>query len=239
MDTSDRGGREGILDDNVVRLPRDWLGPREDLIPFGSTSEPGPSVGLAPTADDFWGESSAAVQDAVQAPPVHGGRGRRLPSIGGRRALLVALAAVAAVVVVAVVFASGGARRMPRPSSLLSASRVSPQVFVGAAAHRNVASSARALRLPAAHRQRPKPVRHKSSSPRRAVSVTAAAVAEPALGLAGPVISDPRPALVTTSLSSSFIASIECRRVDCRQQLDVELGQRIRPELGQPTRPRS
>jgi hypothetical protein len=51
---------------NVVRLPRDWLGPREDLVPFGSAeSDEAPAP---PRAEDFWGESSAAVQDAWSGP---------------------------------------------------------------------------------------------------------------------------------------------------------------------------
>jgi hypothetical protein len=89
---------------NVVRLPRDWLGPREELVPVGADRPQresraeherdlpgGPSGNLvkpdgelipfapdppvdepnehfAPSADDFWGEHSASVQDAVQRP---------------------------------------------------------------------------------------------------------------------------------------------------------------------------
>ncbi len=72
--------REGDVgakgDDNVVRLT-DWLGPREDLIPFGPRSEAGEPTGAEsppsdadspPSAADFWSETSAAVQDALTAP---------------------------------------------------------------------------------------------------------------------------------------------------------------------------
>lgn len=67
----------------VVRLPRDWLGPRDELVPFGRrsatreaelggpalTSEAPPLVADSPpSAADFWGERSAAIHDAVQAP---------------------------------------------------------------------------------------------------------------------------------------------------------------------------
>ena len=66
----------------VVRLPRDWLGPREELVPFGrpptapdlerspgdSPGSPGDYPGSPPSAEDFWGERSAAIHDAVQAP---------------------------------------------------------------------------------------------------------------------------------------------------------------------------
>jgi hypothetical protein len=71
-----KGGETAQPADKVVRLPRDWLGPREDLVPFGRRasapiSESSMSA-LAPdapaSAADFWGERSAAIHDAVQAP---------------------------------------------------------------------------------------------------------------------------------------------------------------------------
>jgi hypothetical protein len=68
------GGERARPADKVVRLPRDWLGPREDLVPFGpraggaepESSLPAPEA--PPSAADFWGERSAAIHDAVQAP---------------------------------------------------------------------------------------------------------------------------------------------------------------------------
>ena len=67
------------VDDNVVRLT-DWLGPREELIPFGPGADAeeaarasrASQTGPVPTAQDFWSESSAAVQNALTAP--HGGQ---------------------------------------------------------------------------------------------------------------------------------------------------------------------
>jgi hypothetical protein len=68
------GGKPVEVDDNVIRLT-DWLGPREELVPFGpaADSEQARSSGRdatdpVPAADDFWSESSAAVQDALMAP---------------------------------------------------------------------------------------------------------------------------------------------------------------------------
>jgi hypothetical protein len=61
-------GEGNVPASNVVRLPRDWLGPKdglepgEELVPVGS---PAPEP---PGADAFWSESSAAIQDAWQAP---------------------------------------------------------------------------------------------------------------------------------------------------------------------------
>lgn len=87
MDTSERDNRQGgsgkAPDDNVVRLPRDWLGPRQELVPFGPSvrasapeSEPGPLW----SADDFWGGDAAASPHDVGSPSGDGithGRGRR------------------------------------------------------------------------------------------------------------------------------------------------------------------
>jgi hypothetical protein len=61
-----------------VRLPRDWVGPREELVPFGPaararanrSTDPASVELLPPAAHDFWGEDSAALHDAMQAPPV-------------------------------------------------------------------------------------------------------------------------------------------------------------------------
>ncbi len=59
----------------VVRLPRDWLGPRDELVPLGPASgdpapgaAPPPSPTPPPSPEDFWGEGSAQIQDALQGP---------------------------------------------------------------------------------------------------------------------------------------------------------------------------
>lgn len=112
-------GNEGTEQTSkVVRLPRDWLGPREHLVSFGPPAPPEPepeapppTPGVPSTADAFWGEDSAAIHDAVEAPA--GGRAaseapRSVPPptwFGpvSRRALVAAvgLAAAAAVAVFA------------------------------------------------------------------------------------------------------------------------------------------
>jgi hypothetical protein len=81
---SERAPSEGApnSDDNVVRLPRDWLGPRDELVPFGpsaapkppgseseagapsSTADDGPPAAVSPA--DFWGEHAAALHDAFE-----------------------------------------------------------------------------------------------------------------------------------------------------------------------------
>jgi hypothetical protein len=119
----------------VVRLPRDWLGPREELVPIGRPASVGAAVtsgddSLPPTAEAFWSEDSAALHDAVQgptsvstaspaAPALPAGRGLLHPRIrwphrpaGQARWLLVALP-VLALLVLAVIGGTEttGARR--------------------------------------------------------------------------------------------------------------------------------
>ena len=70
---SGAGQQEG--QDNVVQLPRDWLGPREDLVPFGPRAreaEAAPEVADATAfaAEDFWGENSESLHTAVRGPSV-------------------------------------------------------------------------------------------------------------------------------------------------------------------------
>src|SRR6202042_1687527 len=109
---------------NVVRPPRDWLGPREELVPFGPRAasrvpdESSPTDDAAPSAEDFWGERSAAIHGALQAPadwaaadpdptdrgPV-GARAIRLRGFD-RRAAAAATAGLAAVAVMVVAVVS-------------------------------------------------------------------------------------------------------------------------------------
>ena len=71
---TEAGEREAHPRATVVRLPRDWLGPREELVPFGpraDSQKAGEAVSSdesPPTAEDFWGERSAAIHNALQAP---------------------------------------------------------------------------------------------------------------------------------------------------------------------------
>ncbi len=92
---TDEGGGRSLDGDNVVRFPRDWLGPREELIPFGPAAyaagdEGHAESGTSPTAHDFWGgEGLGSAHDAPQAPacsdqPAMTGRARRLSRAGAR-----------------------------------------------------------------------------------------------------------------------------------------------------------
>jgi hypothetical protein len=94
---TETGEQEAQPGDKVVRLPRDWLGPREELVPFGPRAGSA-EAGEPPSPSDFWGEQSAAIQSAVQAPPT---RDDPAGSDGGIRIDRRALAAAAAVLAVA------------------------------------------------------------------------------------------------------------------------------------------
>jgi hypothetical protein len=68
----------------------DWLGLDADLVPFGTRPAAHPELDTPPalpSADDFWGEHSASVQDAVEVPvakskPRHKARPRER-TVGG------------------------------------------------------------------------------------------------------------------------------------------------------------
>ena len=59
---------------NVVRLPREWLGPPEELVPFGPSAratvgdlrEPGRQE-TGGSFPDFWGEESVVLQGVIEA----------------------------------------------------------------------------------------------------------------------------------------------------------------------------
>ncbi|HYB82574.1 MAG TPA: hypothetical protein VED43_13200 [Mycobacterium sp.] len=70
------GSRDALPETNVVRL-EDWIGPCDELVPFGrrrrsATADAVPSVDprsdAPPSAADFWGERAAAIHDALEAP---------------------------------------------------------------------------------------------------------------------------------------------------------------------------
>jgi len=68
------GGRESASEDNVVRLPREWLGPREELVPIAVDAEPVDALATPPSTHDFWGEAlsdglAATTEEASPEPP--------------------------------------------------------------------------------------------------------------------------------------------------------------------------
>ena len=155
----------------VVRLPRDWLGPHEELVPFGKRAAPAgverggaePS-GPPPSAEDFWGERSAAIHDAVQSPADEGGAASASRTTSPhaiaparRRLAAASILAVAAATatVIAVLNAAGPGHRVAAGARLNMAAiltgRVSRILDVG---------SPPIISATAASRPHPRPVRH-------------------------------------------------------------------------------
>lgn len=60
-------GGDGDDFDNVVRLPTDWIGPPEELVPIG------PVADRTLSADSFWGADSTALHEAVRPPRISAG----------------------------------------------------------------------------------------------------------------------------------------------------------------------
>lgn len=131
---SEEGTGEGTETSNVFRLPVDWLGPREDLVPVGPRADAAAAGADAAAADpplraaaasDFWGEDSAAVQDAWQplpasaqvgAPEPARKRARETTAPRGRaRAPRPVWLAIAAVIVATVAVALGHAGSSASP----------------------------------------------------------------------------------------------------------------------------
>ena len=87
--TTEHGGEEPGTTNNVVPFPRDWLGPREELIPFGSSAGYGvEQPASAPGAEAFWGGDSGPLQAVVPEPVAAGGVGGvRVRTRAGRLAV--------------------------------------------------------------------------------------------------------------------------------------------------------
>ena len=189
--TTEHGGEEPGTSNNVVPFPRDWLGPREELIPFGSCAGYGVEQSTAaPGAEAFWGGDSGPLH-AVIPEPVAAGRaaGARLRTRAGR----LAFGGLAAAVLAAAVF--GRLAGLPASSNPSVGSGVAAAGFFDLALLRGaVGAPAIESSKPAAHhapavRAHPTAhVRHRSAARSRtsgrastaAASSTTTAAATPA-----------------------------------------------------------
>jgi hypothetical protein len=184
--------------ENVVRFPRDWVGPLEDLVPIGTRARArddssGPSGDdEAPiSGDSFWSEST--VQEVIQGParqpdatpgqpeaaPVAArhprGRRPRLPHrhVGLRWPAVVAVAVVAAVIAVAAIgLTEGSAPTGSRQTATQDAS------VGGSSAPRSRGTAARSsnhiAKRPTRHaRVRPHRAATKHAAPHRATKQSA------------------------------------------------------------------
>jgi hypothetical protein len=172
----------------VVRLPRDWLGPRDELVPFGAETPP-PVADAPPSAADFWGERSADVHDALQGPPADSaaddepGRGAqrgpvrrdrigwpriRVGTMPRRRAIAVAAAGTAVVFGVALAVLSSGSPHHPSRTARLNMAAILSsgvaKIFDGGPPRIATSDTASRPRVRpirhVVHRNKPKPPAH-------------------------------------------------------------------------------
>ncbi len=171
METGDRRTEDsgGLTrnEENVIRLPREWLGPPEELVPVGPAARARAAQreldgATPPAADAFWSEDSAALHDALQAPPdpspehleppvglVAPVAGRRMPTLRRLPTFRLGLgtgrvprwwAVVAVPIVALVVIAAIGAHQGPASHPAApqdSASQSGTAAHQGAAGHGN------------------------------------------------------------------------------------------------------
>ena len=102
MQSGENGSEQPQPEANVVPFPRDWLGPRDELVPFGPAAPNESSGGSADSdnlgsaaASAFWGEDSAAVQEPELVSVPRDTVSRRF-ALRGRWMALSALAGVVA-----------------------------------------------------------------------------------------------------------------------------------------------
>ena len=89
---------------NVVRIPRDWFGPKDELVPFGPRADESATARVladAPPLDpnSFWGEDAGSVQDVLEAPDAptaKPNRWRRRELVAGLAVAVIALLGLAA-----------------------------------------------------------------------------------------------------------------------------------------------
>ncbi len=212
-------GHGATSSDKVVRLPRDWLGPREHLVPF-TTATP-PTVESEPAEfapNDFWGERSAAIHDVVEGPepppssdpPTR----RRGPARLGRRSLAAACLAGAAAAVAIVLLSTGSAPHSAGGTRLDIAAIVHSSVRRIAQIHppRVVARPApprtvKHVAHDAARRKRaPAPPQHHTSFP-PATTYVARSTPPPVHPTYHPTVSTPAPHVYTSPRPAASTAS--------------------------------
>ncbi len=222
---------------NVVRFPREWVGPLEELVPLGPGAGGGPDDGSASgdvVRADFWGEDSADVQFAVEAPGIgEGGDGdddkqaenpdvarvRRAPRFPSSRAAALAVVAGAmALLAVGSVFGAGallGSRGHGFVASAsLGALRVAvptitwPRVIQrnGQATHRRVAAP-----------RSTQPERNAQNHGSRSAAITATAAPPAPSSASGlPVVAANTP--IYTAQRSPAVHSLASASLDARGQ---------------------
>lgn len=201
---NEQGGLEPGTNNNVVPFPRDWLGPREELIPFGRGAE---QSAVAPGAEAFWGGECDPLEPVVASPaPATAIAGRRFQPVGSRLAAGAAIVALLAAAVLGriVGIPSGGSG--PAVGSNVAAAGLFDLALLRGA----VGAPAVEASKPAAHHAlRPRRrsvtrVRHRPAAATRVpVRRSTAAASSTTSNAAAPVTSSSQPVSSTPSSSAT------------------------------------
>jgi hypothetical protein len=212
---SEQGGLEPGTNNNVVPFPRDWLGPREELIPFGSSAE---QSAAAPGAEAFWGGDCDPL-DAVVATPAAAPAipGRWFRPLGGRLAVgALVVALLAAAVYGRIVGLPTGESGPAVGSNVAAAGFFDLALLRGAVGAPAVEASKPAAHHPVRPRRRPAArVRHRPAVSTRvsgirstaAASSTTSDAAAPVTSSSQPVSSTPSSSATTESTATSSSAT--------------------------------
>lgn len=186
-------GREQTIEGGVIlRFPGDWVGPLEELVPFG----PAADREASPTGPDFWGEDSAALQDAVEASEEATPAPHR--AVRDRRWLLSAGAALAAVLFAVAAALGGSGSTAPRVHGMAFATASIPPLAPAAPAVRE---------RPTRRRGTARPRRHAKSTAPPTVATHGSASSSPVTTPAAPSSPTPSPVYHPAPTSASSGAS--------------------------------
>ncbi len=185
-------------DDNVVRFPREWLGPREELVPFGPDADEDQSFASPEDGPaDFWGEGSAAVQAVFEAsPPGDAPRRRWRPTVSlphARRAVWACGLVVVLLLLLVMGSIIGGGASHPPATHKPAISAASVAALDSAIADVTHAASTATRRRVASRRISRRPIRPavhhttRRASPRSAPKTTYVASSVPQTGASAAV----------------------------------------------------
>ncbi|MGZ6566628.1 MAG: hypothetical protein ACXVE9_04325 [Solirubrobacteraceae bacterium] len=204
---TEHGGEKPGTTNNVVPFPRDWLGPREELIPFGNSAGYGVErSAAAPGAEAFWGGDSGPLHAVVPAPaPTAAVAGPRFRQRAGQVAVGGLVAAVLAAAVIGRLAGVPAAGSGPAVGSdVAAAGFVDLALLRGAVGAPAIESSKPAVHHAAERRRRPAAhTRHRPATPARTSGTNSTAGASSAATVAAaPATSTSQPASSTESSSA-------------------------------------
>ncbi len=123
---------------NVVRIPRDWFGPKDELVPFGPRASEAVKEEKARSGVEdpnrFWGEDAGSVHDVLVAPAVASEKRRRRSLLLAAAALVAVLAGVGVTLTTLEGPEPHGAQSLAAPAGHEASGRPSPLLALRAVA---------------------------------------------------------------------------------------------------------